>query len=76
MWNGFPVQENDNLFLGLIMGITQSLLALAIFDDLDSNFSTPFRCIKIFQELTIFPSNINIDIRDIYFSLNAIRVSL
>jgi hypothetical protein len=34
----------------------------------------PFSCIKIFQGPIIFSSNINIDVRDIYLSLNVIRV--
>jgi hypothetical protein len=43
---------------------------------LDPNLSIPFKCIKVLQEPIIFLSNINIDVRDIYFSLNAIRVKL
>jgi hypothetical protein len=41
---------------------------LATFDVLDFNLLKPFRY--------IYPSNINIDVMDIYPSLNAIRVRL
>jgi hypothetical protein len=44
-------------------------MGLATFDILDSNLSTSFRCIKFLQWPTIFLSNINIDVRDIYPSL-------
>ena len=47
-----------------------------LFDVLDPNFLTPFRCIKVLHGPTIFLSNINIDLRNIYTSLNAIRVKL
>jgi hypothetical protein len=53
-----------------------SLYSLATFIVLDHNLPTPFRCIKVLQKPIIFPSNISIDIRDIYLSLNAIRVRL
>ena len=45
-------------------------------DVLDPNLPIYFRCIKVLQGSTIFPSNINIDVRDIYHSLNVIRVKL
>jgi hypothetical protein len=48
----------------------------AIVDVLDLKLFIHFRCIKVIQEPTIFPSNINIDIRDIYTSLNVIKVKL
>jgi hypothetical protein len=47
---------------------------LDTFDVLDLNLLTPFKCIKVLQRPTIFLSNINIDVRDIYTSLNAIMV--
>jgi hypothetical protein len=43
---------------------------------LDLNLLTPLRCIKVLQGPIIFSSNIKIDIRDIYPSLNIIRVRL
>jgi len=46
------------------------------FDVLDPNFPTLFRCIKVLQGPTIYSSNINIDVRGIYNSSNAIRVKL
>jgi hypothetical protein len=51
-------------------------MGLAIFDVLDPNLPILFRCIKVLQGPTIFPLNINIDITNIYPSLNAIRVKL
>jgi hypothetical protein len=40
------------------------------------NFPTSFRCIKALKWPTIFSSNIKTDVRDIYLSLNVIRVRL
>jgi len=51
-------------------------MSLTAFDVLDPNLSTPFQCIKVPQELTIFQSNISINVRDIYPLLNTIRVRL
>jgi len=48
------------------MGIAHSLWVLATYDVLNPNFSISFRCIKTYH----ISSNINIDIGDIYLSLN------
>ena len=48
-------QWDDHHSLGLVQG-----------NVLDPNLPTPFRCIKVLQGPTIFLSNINIDISDIY----------
>jgi hypothetical protein len=48
----------------------------AIVDVLDLKLLIPFRYIKVIQEPIIFPSNINIDIRDIYTLLNVIKLKL
>ena len=49
---------------------------LLAFEVLDLNLPTHFKYIKVLQEPTIFSSNTNIDVRDIYPSLNAISVRL
>jgi len=51
-------------------------MSSATFDMLDYNFPTPFRCLEFIQKPIIFLSNINIDVRDIYISLNAIKIKL
>jgi len=51
-------------------------MGLATSNILDPNLPTSFMCIKVLQEPTIFLSNINIDIRGIYTSLNAIKIKL
>jgi uncharacterized membrane protein len=49
---------------------------LLTFEVLDLNLPTPFKYIKVLQEPTIFSSNTNIDVIDIYPLLNAISVRL
>jgi hypothetical protein len=62
--------------LGLAYRNNSVSIGSAIVDVLDLKLFIHFRCIKVIQEPTIFPSNINIDIRDIYTSLNVIKVKL
>jgi len=74
----FPwhAQENNQPPLSLTSRKNSASLDLAIFDVLDINLLAPLRCIKVLQGPIIFSSNIKIDIRDIYPSLNIIRVRL
>jgi len=70
------VQSNDHPPLRLTSRKNSVSMSLTAFDVLDPNLSTPFQCIKVPQELTIFQSNISINVRDIYPLLNTIRVRL
>jgi hypothetical protein len=51
-------------------------MGLATSDILNLNLPIPLRSIKVIQGPTIFLSSINIDVNDIYTSLNAIMVKL
>jgi hypothetical protein len=62
------VQCNDHPHLGLTLGKNSASMNLATFDVLDFNLLIPFRY--------IYPSNINIDVMNIYPSLNTSKVRL